>query len=189
LVGDAPKALVYNPTNNRIYCANYEGNSVSVIDGTKDTVVVTLPVKKWPKDIGYNSLNNKVYTANHGDSSVSVIKCYPGVDVPYEENGELAREFLLNQNYPNPFNLSTTIPFTVCGKRITENGPIHTTLTVYNILGQKVKILVDEPRRAGKYKIVWDGKDESGNEVASGVYLYRIKTKDFLQTKKMLLIR
>jgi len=97
-------------------------------------------------------------------------------------------DFKLNQNYPNPFNSTTTIPFTVYGKRKTENRPLHTTLSIYNILGQKVKVLVDEMKSSGYYQAIWDGTDKEGNEVSSGIYFYRLQAGEFVQTKKMLLL-
>ena len=68
-------------------------------------------------------------------------------------------------------------------------SPVHTTLKIYNVLGQLVKTLVDEPKERGTYEVIWDGKDENGNEVASGVYFYRLQTEDFTQTKKMVLMK
>jgi hypothetical protein len=101
----------------------------------------------------------------------------------------LPPDFSLKQNYPNPFNAGTTIPFTVYSKLETENSPIHTTLAIYNILGQKVKTLVDETKLPGEYEVRWYGKDEKGNFVASGIYLYQLKAGDFQESKKLILIR
>ena len=103
-----------------------------------------------------------------------------------EENQKLPSAFTLEQNYPNPFNPETRIKYTV-GSRQTHSIP--TTLKVYNILGQLVRTLVDEPQEPGTHEVIWDGKDEKENEVASGVYLYQLKTADFRQTRKMVLIR
>ena len=103
----------------------------------------------------------------------------------------LQKSFELSQNYPNPFNPTTTIHFRISCKLQDASckTPIQTTLTIYNILGQKVRTLVDEDKLPGEYKVIWDGKDKVGNEVASGIYFYQLKTKDFTQTKKMLLLR
>jgi flagellar hook assembly protein FlgD len=56
-------------------------------------------------------------------------------------------------------------------------------------MGQKVRTLVDENKMPGEYQVVWDGKDDKGNEVSSGIYFYRLKTEKFSETKKMLLLR
>jgi len=110
-------------------------------------------------------------------------------DVEEEPDEHLPKEFTLSQNYPNPFNPSTTIPFRVYGSRFIVHSPIHTTLIVYNILGQKVRTLVDEEKLPGNYRVIWDGKDNSGKEIGSGIYFYRLKTKDYTTAKKMVLLR
>lgn len=92
---------------------------------------------------------------------------------------------VLNQNWPNPFN-----PITYIRYQIPENrSPVHTTLKIYNILGQELRTLVNEPQEAGYYEVTWDGRDNLGREVASDVYLYRLEAGDFVRTKKMTLIR
>jgi hypothetical protein len=97
--------------------------------------------------------------------------------------------FHLYQNYPNPFNPTTKIPFTVHGSQFMVHSPIHTNLTIYNILGQKVRTLVDEPKEVGRYETIWDGKDEDGKEVASGIYFYQLKIADYCEIKKMILVK
>ncbi len=111
---------------------------------------------------------------------------------------ELPEQFSLSANYPNPFNPVTRIQYTV-GRKQTEAADggqwtadgslVHTTLKIYNVLGQMVRTLVNEPKEPGTYEVIWDGKDESGDEVASGVYFYKLEAEDFTQTKKMVLIR
>ena len=107
-----------------------------------------------------------------------------------KEDDEIQRQlpgyFTLEQNYPNPFNPSTTIEF-----KVHKAG--HMTLTIYNILGQRVKVLVD--RKIDAYETgrlmteTWDGTDEYGRRVASGVYIYRIQQDHFAKTKRMLLLK
>jgi len=88
----------------------------------------------------------------------------------------------LLQNYPNPFNPSTTIVY-----EIGEEGPI--CMEIYNIRGQKVKTLVDGFKVAGMHRVVWDGRDDNGRRVASGIYQYRLTTRDGSITKEMLLLK
>jgi hypothetical protein len=90
--------------------------------------------------------------------------------------------YSLEQNFPNPFNPSTTLAYS-----LKEAG--HVTINIYNILGQNVRTLVDEYQNAGSYTKVWDGHDDAGNEVASGVFFYRIKSGDFTDIKKMVLMK
>ena len=82
---------------------------------------------------------------------------------------ELPITFMLEQNYPNPFNSSTTIRYS-----LTEQIPTQTSVTITNILGQQVKTLVSQKQAAGNYQILWNGLDNSGKPVSSGVYLYSI---------------
>jgi hypothetical protein len=109
--------------------------------------------------------------------------------VEEEPSINLPKEFALYQNYPNPFNPTTTIPFTVNGSQFMVHRPIPTTLKIYNILGQLVRTLVDEEKLPGGYNVIWDGKDDSWKEAASGVYFYQLKTKDYTDTRKMVLLR
>jgi hypothetical protein len=95
--------------------------------------------------------------------------------------------FELNQNYPNPFNPSTTIKFTLPSQH--EGGALNTTLRIYNVLGELVRTLVDEPMAPGTHDVMWDGKDESGSQVASGIYFYRLRSGDFQDTKKMVMMK
>ena len=111
----------------------------------------------------------------------------PGFVSP--DNPERPLSFQLKQNYPNPFNPNTTIPFTVYGSQFIVHSPIHTTLKIYNILGQLVRTLVDEERMLGDYQVSWDGKDQNGKEVKSGIYFYVLTCGQFKETRKMSLIR
>ena len=89
----------------------------------------------------------------------------------------------LAQNYPNPFNPTTTIAFTV-------KDQAHVNLKIYNVAGQLVKELVNDVRTPGITHVVsWDGRNNTGQSVSSGVYFYKLVTKDFTQTKKMVLLK
>jgi len=90
--------------------------------------------------------------------------------------------YALEQNYPNPFNPETTILF-----QLPKAG--HAVLKIFNIIGAEVLTLVDEPFTAGYHRVRWDGKDNHGNLVTSGIYLYRLRVGNFSQVKKMSLIR
>lgn len=95
-------------------------------------------------------------------------------------------KYALNQNYPNPFNPETMITFD-----LPEQAKV--SLQVYNLMGQTIRSLVNENKPAGSYRIQWDGKDDNGKAVASGVYFYQIKaignSKTFSQKMKMMLVR
>jgi len=105
--------------------------------------------------------------------------CLTGVD----DDAERRPMFLsLAQNRPNPFNLSTTIEYTLPALTDIE-------ITIYNTLGQTVRRLVKGSQPAGDHSVTWDGRDERGYEVASGVYFYSIQADDYRETKRMVLIK
>ena len=91
-------------------------------------------------------------------------------------------EYTLDQNFPNPFNPTTTIRY-----QLNKTG--RTVLEIFNILGQRVRTLVDEDQKTGAYTVIWKGENNAGVQVASGVFLYRIRSGDFTSIKKMILLR
>jgi len=90
--------------------------------------------------------------------------------------------FAVSQNYPNPFNPSTDIAYA-----LPEAGNVN--IEIYNILGQQVKSLANEYQDAGNYVVTWNGDDESGSTVASGVYFYRVSAGEYKDIKKMVLMK
>jgi hypothetical protein len=104
-----------------------------------------------------------------------------------DNDGSLPDHFELSQNYPNPFNPTTHISYSVAATP--GQGPVHTNLTVFNVLGQEVKTLVDKVQSAGTYTVDWDGTSDSGMKVSSGIYFYRITSGDFVETRKMALLK
>jgi C1A family cysteine protease len=90
--------------------------------------------------------------------------------------------FTLHQNHPNPFNLQTNITYCV-----STTGRVN--LTIYDLLGRRVRTLVDENQNPGEKTVDWDGRDDKGNTVASGIYFYKIETGEFTETKKMMLLK
>ena len=91
-------------------------------------------------------------------------------------------DYALGQNYPNPFNPTTSINFAM-----PKDG--HVLLQVYDVTGALVKTLVDQNMRAGNMQVAWDGTNLTGNKVASGVYLYRMASDNFVTAKKMILMK
>jgi hypothetical protein len=98
----------------------------------------------------------------------------------------LPEEFALAQNFPNPFNPETTIKYAIPAQ---PSGKVYVTLRIYNLQGQVVRTLVDEEKAPGRYHIVWDGKNEAGVRISSGIYLYTIAAGNFKATKKMAMIK
>ncbi|UCB51570.1 MAG: S8 family serine peptidase [Candidatus Zixiibacteriota bacterium] len=125
-----------------------------------------------------------------------------------EEENVLPERFSLGQNYPNPFNPSTTIAFDLTPEYEpsetsqqpgAENEPevpqkeqilsIRTSLKIYNLRGRLVKTLIEDELSPGRYELTWDGSNEEGEKVASGVYLYRLKTPQSQTTRRMVLLK
>jgi len=90
--------------------------------------------------------------------------------------------FNLGQNYPNPFNPETQISYNI-------STPGYISLTVHDLLGREIKTLVSENQPSGNYTVSWNGKDNNGNVVPSGVYLYSLKAGSFVESKKMILMK
>ncbi len=105
-----------------------------------------------------------------------------GIGNPDVTGGEVPAAYRLAQNFPNPFNPTTTIKFDMKTKG-------HVSLKVYNVAGQLVRTLVDEVKDAGSCSVIWDGTNNGGAKVASGIYFYRMETKEFCKTKKIVLLR
>jgi len=95
---------------------------------------------------------------------------------------ELPTAFALRPNYPNPFNPSTTISY-----QVPRQSDVR--IEIYNILGQKVRLLLNDRREPGVYQAVWDGRNDGGVQVGNGVYLYRMVAGDFIQARKMILMK
>jgi len=111
------------------------------------------------------------------------IKAVLSVDTDVEENNNVVpSNYVLYQNYPNPFNPSTNIKYALL-----QNSFV--SIKVYDILGREVKTLVSSELPAGNHSIVWKGDDNNGHSVSSGTYIYRIHTDNFVQTKKMILMK
>ena len=126
----------------------------------------------WPGGYGLQ------VTDSSGHASWVPIFNTGALEIKEGEIAEVPSKFELSQNYPNPFNPFTTIPFQVGDSRFVVHSPLRTTLKIYNILGQLVRTLVDKEKAPGNYNVVWDGKDDSGKEVSSGIYFYQLKTPD-----------
>ncbi|MFH2037645.1 MAG: T9SS type A sorting domain-containing protein [Candidatus Zixiibacteriota bacterium] len=136
-------------------------------------------------DFNGDGIDDYAISALNADSRGRIYICSgwdDNTDLHDEDQSVKPLNFKLSQNYPNPFNPSTTIEFELMRKSNVE-------LTVYDILGRRVSSLINQTMPAGSHKIRWDGRNQNGDNVASGIYFYKIKTDQFSDTKKMVLVR
>jgi len=99
-----------------------------------------------------------------------------------DDQAALPEQFALYANYPNPFN-----PVTIVAYDIPEASDV--LLEIYNITGQRVKILVNKRQEPNRYKVQWNGTNEAGTQLSSGMYFYRIQAKDYSSVKKLILMK
>ena len=131
------------------------------------------------KHISSETAQKLIYLANKLDNSIwSSPFVARGTGTDDQRSGNSA----LLQNCPNPFNPQTEISYSL-------PQDSHVKLTIYNVLGQEVKVLVDEYQTAGTRRVAWDGCNEGGSKVASGIYLYRLEAGKTVQTRKMSLLK
>ncbi len=136
----------------------------------------------------YQSANSRwvYYSVNGRDGFIFLflIRAYvssPGTDIegPIEI---LPSTYSIEQNYPNPFNPETIISYSLPKQSRVQ-------IKIYDITGKEIRTLIDEERTAGKYNILWDSRNDSGERVSSGIYIYKIIANDFVKSKKMVLTK
>ena len=147
---------------------------------------VTIPIGTTPGTYYLGFLvdrNDAVTESDETNNYVSVaITVEVALDIEELNLTGLPTNYQLSQNYPNPFNPSTTIEFDVPRSSFVS-------IDIYNQLGQKVNNLVHQKVVAGSYRVDWDGRDNMGNQVATGIYFYRMQAGDYIENKKMILLK
>ncbi|MFH1195137.1 MAG: FlgD immunoglobulin-like domain containing protein [bacterium] len=143
------------------------------------------PAWPIPENLAYS--NTAMQTGGTDGFAIGDLNWFPDQKAQWLTNVEtvsstIPTTFSLSQNYPNPFNPETNIEF---------NLPANETvkLVIYNVLGQKVKTLINNDMKAGSYKTVWNGRDDFGKQVASGIYMISLESNSFRATKKMTLLK
>ena len=150
----------------------------------EDSMTVCLDSAFWPPTgrLLWSRFDSKTYVPRHDMPVCFTVRTGTGVrEIPGSEDNR-PTEFTLSQNYPNPFNPETYIEFGL-------SKASHVKIDVFNIVGQKVRTLVDEEMLPGRYVADWDSRDEQGNAVSSGIYFYRMQADDFSDMRKMLLVK
>ncbi|MCK4446155.1 MAG: T9SS type A sorting domain-containing protein, partial [Candidatus Marinimicrobia bacterium] len=161
--------LGIDPLSLSLYFATMENDSV--VFNTSGIAYTTLDLTQ-----------NKIFSSVAHFSSL-VIKGETGTAVNTEkEKGIVPTGYVLRQNYPNPFNPTTLISYGI---------PIRTNvkISIYDLLGNEVKTLIDQEQSSGYKRIVWDGTNKYGRKVSGGIYIYQIQTNDFIATRKMVLVK
>ncbi len=158
----------------KILAADLQGGSIEAMDKT----YLTLPVEFIgnERDIANVSLDG-IYLAGADGSLIETVARTNASEVKV-----IPGEFALHQNFPNPFNPSTEIRFD-----LPEAGKVN--LAIYNLMGQKIRTLSSGEMTPGYHSIVWDGTNDLGSQVATGMYFYAIQTSEFQATKKMLFMK
>jgi uncharacterized delta-60 repeat protein len=167
--------IKYNLNGDTLWVMNYDGTT-----GTDPEYAVAVVVD------GSGNVYVTGTSTKSGNEDYVTIKYSQTVGVE-EENSEFGirnAEFGLMQNQPNPLSKLTTISYIIPDSHPASGIPNHVSLNIYDITGKLVESLVDENKKAGVYQVEWDGKEQS-----SGIYFYRLKTSNFTETKKMILLR
>jgi hypothetical protein len=176
-------------TGSGLFRINYSEGDILARGGSVEDES-SVKIFKWiDKTTGWQELGGSADTAlNQVIETITETGVYAAfttdasVDVDDEEGTILPFKFELSQNYPNPFNPVTTINYNLPRRS-------NVTIEVFNILGQKVITLLDENKSAGEYQITWGGNDSNEQKVSTGIYFYRFQAGDYVETKKMLLLK
>ncbi len=168
-------------------------SKVEVYDPSTDTWTTKTSLQRSRTTLAVGVVGNKIYAmGGHISPNFTILSSVEeytsdatGIDSEHKSSS-IPKEFQLNQNYPNPFNPSTIIKFDVPALR---EGASEISLAVFNLLGQKVATLFAGAVAAGTYEAKWNGLDQSGNQVPSGVYVYRIVSENYSQSKRMTLVK
>ncbi len=147
---------------------------VKPLSGSGEVAHIILKSDTMQEDI-MGSVSLEMVILNEGQIGVLIV----GSE---EKQTSYPDTYRLFQNFPNPSNPETTIRY-----YLPSSTPL--TLTIYNLSGQLIRTLVDGQRSAGSHSVIWDSTDDTGNPVASGIYLYRVEADGFAQTRKLILMR
>jgi hypothetical protein len=122
------------------------------------------------------------------EDSIYAFMAYGPVSVDGQPGDGVPTAFMLEQNYPNPFNAQTVFRYHIPARNVSGGG-VPVQLAIYNVRGQRVRVLVDDLKTPGRYQAVWDGTDSEGRPVSSGIYLSRLQAGGRIQIRKAILLR
>jgi PKD repeat protein len=153
-----------------------DGTLFELFSSTTDTVYIDNTV--LVNNLYFYSVKAVDHSGNESDFS-NIANIY--ISDIYEENG-LVTQYYLSQNYPNPFNPQTTIKYGLLRQS-------HVKVTIFDILGHKIKELVNDAQNKGHHQVIWDGKNNFGQVVSTGIYYYKLESENYNSMKKMLFIK
>ena len=145
----------------------------------QSTVALAWDVTAIPQEMGARLRVDGIDVDMRSQSSISLAKGSHDLDISVNV---VPKAFELAQNYPNPFNPETNISY-----GLPEDATV--VLKVYNMLGQEIRTLANEQQPAGYYTVTWDGTNESGETVSTGVYIYRLTAGQYTESKRMILVK
>ncbi len=154
--------------------------AASITAGPDFTVAVTGEAALYAETV---AVKPQLYVISGGE--LNIITGTPPVSIDETDemdNPLIPEEFEVSQNYPNPFNPETQIDYAL-------PKAAKVSITIYNLTGQRVRTLVSQNQGSGRYTITWDGTDESGARVSSGIYFYRFTAGTVSLSKSMMLIK
>ena len=178
--------------------ANVAGSITRVTDNSLDVAGTTITLDANTRVLGLNNesltmadlsegqfakIRTEISGASHRATTVELLSGSI-LSVGIDSELDMPQQFSLNQNYPNPFNPVTTISFDVLGSDVA-----NVTLTIYNVLGQSVRTLLASELRGGHYEVEWNGRNDAGQQLASGMYLYSLRVNELVQSKTMVLMK
>ncbi|NOZ61308.1 MAG: T9SS type A sorting domain-containing protein, partial [Calditrichaeota bacterium] len=132
--------------------------------------------------IGNNNSSTQVELNSYRINAEDPQQGFATVVITSGQFRELPKEYALLNNFPNPFNPETSIKF-----QLPQQD--HVVIKIFNMMGQEVRVLLDEDKAPGAYQIKWDGRDNWGNVAPSGNYVYRMKTKHFQDSRRMVFLK
>ena len=185
LILDDSGSPVSGATIDGTFGGDLTGADTAVTDDNGEAVLASDDIAARPTDLGIcaNSVTHESLTYDPGQNSDSSFDCSTAAPrAGIANQNETPERFTLHPNFPNPFNPSTEIRFS-----LEESGPVR--ISIFNTLGQEVRVLTEGIYDWGEHSVTWDGKDNSGANMATGTYLYQLRFNNRTYTRTMTMIK
>jgi hypothetical protein len=181
--GSVAQVQIYVARGNVTYPIGLRAGQVAAqwgVDRSSFAVVDTLGI------VRFITSNSTSYRNRYTQNEAAIIAALQNLTTVVERLQETApRHFSLGQSFPNPFRQETTIRFEIAAAP--KAG--HVRLSIYNLLGQQVRLLISQHLPAGAYQSVWNGRDAAGNLVPGGLYFYKLEAGSFVALKRLVFLR